>query len=86
MLVWRPILFLVAVFLLGYLACSCLSSPGQLFTSSSGYSSGYGGYGGYGGGAPYRTWGQPAYAVSAPYPRQIMRPPPPPPCYSPCDY
>ena len=44
----------------------------------------YGGYGrdgddgGYGGG----TWGQPTYAVSAPY-----RPQPrvaPPPCYSPC--
>jgi hypothetical protein len=42
------------------------------------------GYGGYGGGTPDRTWGQPTYAVSAPY-----RPQPrvaPPPCYSPCDY
>jgi hypothetical protein len=44
---------------------------------------GYGGYG-YGGGTPGRTWGQPTYAVYAPYqPRPRAAPPP---CYSPCDY
>jgi hypothetical protein len=44
---------------------------------------GYGGYG-YGGGTPGRTWGQPTYAVDAPYPRPQPRVAPPP-CYSPCD-
>ena len=29
---------------------------------------------------------QPAYAVSAPYPRRVRRPPPLRPCYMPCDY
>ncbi len=47
------------------------------YSGNGGWYGGYGGSGGYGGGA----WGQPTYAVSAPYPR---RPPPPPPCYSPC--
>jgi hypothetical protein len=47
----------------------------------SGYG-GNGGYGGYGGGTPDRTWGQPTYAVYAPYqPRPRVAPPP---CYSPC--
>jgi hypothetical protein len=111
MVVLRPILLLVAVFLFGYFACSYLPSPSQLFTYSSrsspaGYT-GYGGYRGYGGnggygrygdageyggygrdggGTPDRTWDEPTYAISAPYPRRIMRPLPPPPCYSPCDY
>ena len=90
--------FLLGVLAFWYL--QGVGSISNIFSSSSsrygsGYDAGYngyggyggnGGYGGYGGGAPYRNWGQPAYAVSAPYPRQIRRPPPPPPCYSPCDY
>ena len=46
------------------------------YNGSGGYAGGYGGYGGGG------TWGQPTYAISAPYrPRPPIAPAP---CYSPC--
>ena len=44
----------------------------------SGYKSRYDGLG--------STRCQPAYAVSAPYPRRVRRPPPLLPCCMPCDY
>jgi len=49
---------------------------GYGYNGSGGYAGGYGGYGGGG------TWGQPTYAISAPYrPRPPIAPVP---CYSPC--
>jgi hypothetical protein len=81
MFVLRLALVLVAVFFAGYFASSYLPSLSQLFTFSSGYSSGSG-YG-YGGDTYSRSWGYARYPDYRDYPRPVRRPPPPP-CYMPC--
>lgn len=87
----RLLLLFAGVFLLGFLTClflpSLLSLAGYSRDNGSGYNSTYNtGYqNGYGGRRYGNSWGQPAYAAYAPYPRPRRRVAPSP-CYSPCDY